>query len=464
MKLVKEILYERFTDDSDAIHDMGIGVKKVYYRFYSRGSNYVLLFTGDTFGLRDILKRHEFEWNPGDYGWKSRFSFPQDWWLNEAPLIFKEIESKPGYKVELKGKIKYITGLNASFSIPEWDNAQYPEIPDGQGTKVYFKQWHHHAPMIGVMGKGSYGARKVLAYEGYLFNKEQHRWEAVYDPDDTDELIEYLKSKNYTVIDGRNNKPMLVGQMHEKFTEHSDPIKDMGIGSAKFFKAEFKRLNHEVLGDVYNELEIKKYNVDNPDFETTICVIFIDMLKKLGEKESVPNAFHDTYKKWRDWNNNNENRTPAPSYAKHIIRQILKEKYGLEWEAQKVYEKFSTESDPIHDMGIGVSYLTLTPGAILAPTQWMSIGKHSGKIVGAGKGASLRPGMFLLVLRVMRTMDKIQSIQVMVYNNTNLEYVQKEKEDFDNIKSEVHRYANKVTLRIPENQFNKRFEIIEKGF
>jgi hypothetical protein len=407
------------------------------------------------------MKRHRFEWNPGDYGWKSSFSFPQEYWLSKAPEIFKEIEKKSGYVVELKGKIKYITGLNASFSIPGWDNAQYPDIPDGEGTKVYFKQWHHHAPMIGVMGKGSYGARKVLAYEGYLFSKEQHRWEAVYDPDDTDELIEYLKNKNYTVIDGRINKPMIIGQMHEKFSEHSNPITDMGIGCAKFFKTEFERLSIMKIGELQKELQTKKYNINNIDFETDIIIILIDMLKHLSNHESVPNSFFDSYNMWK---NEAGTKIPEPYYVKHIIRQILKEKYGIEWEAKKVFEKFQEDSDAIHDLGIGITYRNLTPGAILVPTQWMSIGRKSGKIVGAGKGSSLRPGMILLVIRVMRMMDRMQSIQVMVYNNTDLEYVQKEKKDFDNIKSEVHRYANKVSIRIPENQFNKRFEIIEKGF
>jgi len=34
MKLVKEILYEKFTKDSDPIKDMNIGAKRIYYFFY----------------------------------------------------------------------------------------------------------------------------------------------------------------------------------------------------------------------------------------------------------------------------------------------------------------------------------------------------------------------------------------------------------------------------------------------
>jgi hypothetical protein len=129
-----------------------------------------------------------------------------------------------------------------------------------------------------------------------------------------------------------------------------------------------------------------------------------------------------------------------------------------------IFEKFESESDAIHDMGIGVSYQNLTHGAILVPKVWMSIGRNSGKIVAAGKGKGLRPEMFLLVLRVIRMMDNTQSIQVLIYNNVDLEHVQRDKNDFENIKVYAQRYQNKVTIRIPENQFNKRFEIIEKGF
>jgi hypothetical protein len=62
----------------------------------------------------------------------------------------------------------------------------------------------------------------------------------------------------------------------------------------------------------------------------------------------------------------------------------------------------------------------------------------------------------------MRMMDNIQSIQVLSYND--LEYAQENKKDFSETEANIHHYCNKITIKIPENQFNKRFEIIEKGF
>jgi len=383
VKLVREHINEKFSEDSDAIHDMGIGAMK--------------------------------------------------WWKEQA------------YKIGQSNEDQILTQY-------------YPDIPLRSSNGYVYVLYN----VLKNAGDGftpqesfERNCEKIYPGSDYIAKKKI--------ADVLKDFFEIDVNPIFSTDDYANTS------VEEKFSEHSDPIADMGIGSAKFFRAEFERLNHSVLGDVYNELQIKKYNIDNPNFETTISVIFIDMLDKLANKESVPNSFHDTYKKWKEFNNDNDEniRTPSPHYAMHIIKEILKEKYGLEWDAQKVYEKFSVESDPIHDMGIGVSYQTLTKGAILGVKEWMCIGRKSGKIVGTGKGRVLKPGKFLLVTRIVKMMQNMQSIQVLLYNT-----IKDAKKDKKNDNSLTGRYQSmqdmlnevRIVIRIPENQFNKRFEIIEKGF
>lgn len=52
MKLVKEILYEKFTEDSDPVHDMGIGIKhfidNAIENIYEYDSNKIYIKTGSS--------------------------------------------------------------------------------------------------------------------------------------------------------------------------------------------------------------------------------------------------------------------------------------------------------------------------------------------------------------------------------------------------------------------------------
>jgi ankyrin repeat protein len=220
---------EKFTEDSDPIEDMGIGAKFVYYRLSKSDQNsYVMYIYGDSFNVRDILKKFNFMWDDMNRAWKSRFSLPKELWEKSAPKMFEQIEKIGAHIVQPRGKLsQFDIDMERSFYIPEYDHWEYPYIPDGKGLKVYFKQWHHHAPVIGVTGKGSYTGRAVLKYDGYVFNKGSHMWERTYDKEDVDDLIKYFESRGYTVIDGRK-------KIYEKFTEEGDPVEDMGIGISAY--------------------------------------------------------------------------------------------------------------------------------------------------------------------------------------------------------------------------------------
>jgi len=143
--------------------------------------------------------------------------------------------------------------------------------------------------------------------------------------------------------------------VNEKFEQESDPIKDMGIGFPKFLKSEADRLLHTKYNELKKEFNIDNYDIDNEDYKLFICVAAVSMLGSIANKETVPNAFFDAYRYWK--HNFSDKEYPSSYFSKVKLVKILKDKYGIEWDAQKVYEKFEAESDPISDMGIGLIHV-----------------------------------------------------------------------------------------------------------
>ena len=148
----------------------------------------------------------------------------------------------------------------------------------------------------------------------------------------------------------------------EKFKEKSDPIKDMGIGTRKFLEMEYARLSKMRKPDIQTHLNIKKYNIDNEWHEMFIGLIFISMIESMVKKQTIPNAFHDAYNYWKFRIGyqlkamERDERWPNSSIVMTACRKILLDKYGIEWDSKKIYEKFQEKSDPIKDMGIGTDF------------------------------------------------------------------------------------------------------------
>ena len=362
MKKVKETLYEKFTEeDADVVKSMGIGAKLMYYRFFRIGMEnfYIMHISGDTFALKDDIKHYGFKWSDIDHAWKSKVSLPKEMWLATLPKMFEKLENK-GAAIQHHGKIsQYDKDFDRDFGVPGWDHWEFPKIPDGNGAKVYIKVWDHHAPMVGIMGKGSYLIRAVLRYDGFIFTTDKHMWTHVYLKENVDDLIEYLSKYNYTIIDGRiKTGTIQTTRVLEKFSDTSDSVKDLGIGTGSFFKHEYQKIGTMDLKQLKKYFNVKKYNIGHEDTQMAICLIAADIVKGISKKETVPNAFQDSYKFWKTTYEGSalyKGRLPSPHYAMHIIQDILKKKYNIEWDAQKIYEKFSEEGDPVKDMGIGIA-------------------------------------------------------------------------------------------------------------
>jgi hypothetical protein len=132
-----------------------------------------------------------------------------------------------------------------------------------------------------------------------------------------------------------------------------------------------------------------------------------------------------------------------------------------------INEKFTQESDPIEDMGIGgYSFETLKPGAVIKSKR---IGiavtlNRSGQFTSWLYGMQLHPEIFILICKINPYgSDRYKDIIFRKYYHL---------EVLENAKKELkHGEITTFTLRGPQGRmivskkmFDNRFEIIERGF
>jgi hypothetical protein len=207
----KNWLVEKFTeDDVDPVKSMGIGAKVVYYEFKpytmlapSAGDRYYdLIITGNTFNIKDLIKRAGFKWSDVNKGWRSKTPKRLNIWQKQAPELFKQIEKNSGYVIEKRKN----PDNPDSPAIEGWDISEYPHIDDGIGQKVYIKLVGDQFPVVILMGKGTYTSRELLKYFKFRFDKEKHGWVKSYNKSEIDEIVTILKQSNYEIIDYRNGR------------------------------------------------------------------------------------------------------------------------------------------------------------------------------------------------------------------------------------------------------------------
>jgi len=206
-KKVKENLNEKFTeDDVDPVKSMGIGAKIVYYELkpYLVKDHYEIIITGNTFDIKNIIKKYSFKWSSIHRGWRSARPHTLEYWQKIASELFTEIEKIPGYVIEKRKNPE--TPINSPV-IGKWDISEYPRVDDGTGLKIYVKLFEEPFNIISLMGKGTYTARNLLKYFKFSFNKEKHAWEKIYyHKSEIDDMLKYLKENNYEIIDYRKDK------------------------------------------------------------------------------------------------------------------------------------------------------------------------------------------------------------------------------------------------------------------
>jgi hypothetical protein len=212
--------------------------------------------------------------------------------------------------------------------------------------------------------------------------------------------------------------------IYEAFTEKSDPIKDMGIGSIALFKKQLEK------------------DANDPD--------------------DIEYAYGETIRKFR-------RKYPDTDWVK-IFNKLSDNIY--------VNEAFTEdESDPIADMGIGgFSYETLSPGAILVPKRLgIAVTKNqSGQFTSWHTGLKLTPNSFILVTSINKYGDNYKDIRFKKYgwrdgggwDNYSKEIVY---EAVESARKEIKQGKGIWTgtagrMIVSKKKFDYRFDVIEKGF
>jgi hypothetical protein len=146
--------------------------------------------------------------------------------------------------------------------------------------------------------------------------------------------------------------------LYEKFTDQSDPIKDMGIGARKIWKEHAKKINDAAPSRVYYDyFDDRKKPINRRDkcvWQKMYCLC--DILKYLIKGNSPQIAFERACKKKANGIVDLvEGLYPSKYEIQKDIANALKKHFGIDINVnESVNEKFKEESDPIKDMKIGL--------------------------------------------------------------------------------------------------------------
>jgi hypothetical protein len=142
--------------------------------------------------------------------------------------------------------------------------------------------------------------------------------------------------------------------INEKFVEDSDPIEDIGIGIKNFWRKELEKE-----GKISSiQSSINYYGTSNyADAAFAVYrVLKYVALKNVSTQQEIQEIFEDCIEHM------------SSSYKDRVIKDIKKVKEALEkffyinvditpFKKQSLQEKFDEDSDPISDMGIGISHI-----------------------------------------------------------------------------------------------------------
>jgi len=318
-------------------------------------------------------------------------------------------------------------------------------------------------------------------------------------------------------IGGQNTFMKLVREhINEKFTKESDPIQDMGIGlmhkitewfkktnNGKEFTENYKFLNatsyYALLCLLIQRKQHKYANLlikikkESLNFREANSLALrwasaqgnIKLIKILIDCGENPND-ESSYLHENDAYNSLDcaivcNKETAANYLINIgtkfnemtikraadsnlysIEQILKKlkEKGIQLQ-EKLNEKFTDESDPIHDIGIGNSFYTLSIGSVIqSKRKGIAVTKnHSGRFTSWNTGLRIKPEHFLIIGRVHD------------YDNGYIGITAYKAYDFDvkiireKLKQDNYSWLGvRYNMIVSKKMFDNRFTIIQKGF
>ena len=386
MKSVKENLYEKFVNQSDPIHDMGIGnprwedagagsvvrVTQYINQGHPKGS-YVILnkvfrnlngnITSFTYyscddvadikkSLKQLSKLIYHEWTLTDWFIEKFLELVPKWEIDSLKESVNEKFEEDTDPIKDMG-----IGLYTRHNFIS-ENEIYTFV-----AKVFTDILHLDEIPKDILSRNDtrlyvFFGQNQIAYTNlisdyvntYLFlnnhNFDFFSWKRFH------EILKlkypYLKSW------------MFPDELDEKFTDQSDPIHDMGIDGIERLKKILNSIPPGSCGSLY-ELYFKKYcDKSYEDHAVYLVRTMYHTIKNIIEHpELTPQESFEKIVKI-EWD---DKRKPLKKNVRlkilKKVAELLSIKFDIEvdpnFENNKVNEKFSEEGDPVHDMGIGLN-------------------------------------------------------------------------------------------------------------
>jgi len=151
--------------------------------------------------------------------------------------------------------------------------------------------------------------------------------------------------------------------INEKFTDESDPIKDMGIGMRSKWEHILNKWDDECeTCDCIFDRYFRKYcNKIDSVYETEIVRLVFNTVDKMLKNKSLTQqeSFDITFKEEVKDSEDDDIFYPVFRIRRTVAR-ILEAIFKIKVDpklSKSVNEKFTADSDPIHDMNIGIKTL-----------------------------------------------------------------------------------------------------------
>jgi hypothetical protein len=141
---------------------------------------------------------------------------------------------------------------------------------------------------------------------------------------------------------------MINSIIYEKFVQDSDPIKDLGIG----IKDMWKKQKNKLWRTPFLNIHKKYFSKYHSEFNWQLCEAFCDIVYNLMNEQDPQTAYDnacENYDLLKDDGSNLNNK-----YRKILAKVANKEFHIKVSLSKKVNEKFTQDSDPIKDLGIGI--------------------------------------------------------------------------------------------------------------
>lgn len=423
MKKIQDVLRkkvdEKFTGESDPITDLGIGMYQIYKnlkqgdlvrfkkrldienseppRFYSKGG--IIEIDQVTYKKNDDIiiqyryypdktfLRNNSPSRSDIWGWN--FDFFKEYFepFNRKQIYEKFSDTDDPIKDMGIGFVNKIFNLSQEFysyvsryySEKEWKKIIAWMLKE-------YEPWEVLACLDNKMMRYAYQENADKKHATLKdFQKYNSKYEIEREETEMDRILGNYRIQHTKWIDEYKDMAKEAGiyteSVYEKFSEHSDPVKDLRIGAIEvFYYFYISEWAENVLIDFNNPNDVKlldwlKFNKAVNSWDSKQRYEFNKLARKAGlerkyesdgklhhplfskqggpdimlrvSETNDPDHLFDNriYQEWV-WNWNDISSDPGPKYKllKDINRRYVKE---------SLYEKFSDESDPIKDLEIG---------------------------------------------------------------------------------------------------------------